>query len=189
MKKIAIIASGNGSNAENIIKYFKENDKIIISLVASNNPLAKVLQRAKNHRIPILVFNNKELKDGSLLTILVSQKIDLIVLAGFLLKIPTSIINKFSRKIINIHPSLLPLHGGKGMYGLHVHQKVFESKSEETGITIHFVNQSYDDGQIIFQAKCPLAKNTKPKEIQKKVHELEIKFFPRIIENLLDGQN
>ena len=97
------------------------------------------------------------------------------------------IINQFINKIINIHPSLLPLHGGKGMYGMRIHQKVFESKATETGITIHFVNESYDDGSVIFQAKCPLYKNIKPKAIQKKVHELELKFFPRIIENLLDG--
>ena len=187
VKQVAVFASGNGSNAENIIKYFKANPQISIALIASNNPLAKVLKRAQQHRVSTLLFNTEELQNGCVLKELKQKRIDFIVLAGFLLKIPQSIINQFVKKIINIHPSLLPLYGGKGMYGIRVHQKVFEAQEKETGITIHFVNESYDDGAVIFQAKCPLYKNIKLKAIQKKVHELELKFLPRIIENLLNG--
>ena len=189
MKKIAIFASGNGSNAANIINYFKKNNKIEICLVASNKPNAKVLERAKSHNVRTLVFNKIDLENGNVLKKLKSEKIDFIVLAGFLIKIPKHIIAIYLNKIINIHPSLLPLYGGKGMYGLHVHQKVFEDKATETGITVHFVNEMYDKGAIIFQAKCPLPTKMSPMLIQKKVHKLEKKFFPRIIENLLDGQN
>ena len=187
MKKIAIFASGNGSNTENIIKYFATSNKIKIALVLSNNPIAKVLLKAKKHGILTIVFNKSELITGFVLETLKNKKIDFIVLAGFLLKIPEFIINDYDNKIINIHPSLLPLYGGKGMYGMNVHQKVFESKDQQTGITIHFVNKSYDKGNIIFQAKCLLPKRISPKEIQKKVHSLEVQFFPRIIENVLDG--
>ena len=187
MKKIAIFASGNGSNTENIIKYFSIRNKIKIELILSNNPTAKVLTKAKKHGISTMIFSKRDLIEGLVLSILKSKEINFIVLAGFLLKIPKSIIDNYDHKIINIHPSLLPLYGGKGMYGLHVHQKVFESKDRQTGITIHFVNQSYDKGDIIFQAKCMLSKRMKPKEIQKKVHSLEMKFLPRIIENILDG--
>ncbi len=187
MKKIAIFASGNGSNTENIIKYFAKSKKIKIALVLSNNPMAKVLIKAKKHGISTIVFNKNEMIKGTVLKTLKNKEINFIVLAGFLLKIPKGIINNYEHKIINIHPSLLPLYGGKGMYGMNVHQKVFESKDQQTGITIHFVNQSYDQGDIIFQAKCVLPKTINPKGIQKKVHRLEIQFFPRIIESLLNG--
>ena len=189
MQKIAIFASGNGTNTENIIKYFLNHPNIIISLIASNNKSAKVLARAKKYNIPILIFNNKELGTNHVLKELKLKEINFIVLAGFLLKIPTIIINKFMNKIINIHPSLLPRYGGKGMYGLHVHKKVFESKDKETGITIHFVNEKYDDGKIIFQAKCPITPKMTIKAIAKKVQALEIKFFPRIIESVLNEPN
>ena len=187
MKKIAIFASGNGSNAENIIKYFEGSKKIKVQLVGSNNSKAKVLNKAKIHNIETCIFSDAELINGLVLKELELKKIDFIILAGFLLKIPEEIINSYPNRIINIHPSLLPLYGGKGMYGIHVHKKVSESKDLESGITIHFVNRHYDQGAIIFQAKCILYPNIKPKEIQKKVHKLEIKFFPRIIQNLLDG--
>jgi len=189
MNKIAIFASGRGSNAENIIKHFKKSKNIKIELIACNNAGAKVIKRAQKHHIETLLFNKKELTDGTVLKKLKSSKISFIVLAGFLLRIPKSIINQYLNKIINIHPSLLPLYGGKGMYGIHVHQKVAESKDLETGITIHFVNSIYDDGGIIFQAKCSLYPKIKPKEIQKKVHNLEMKFLPRIIKDLLNGEN
>ena len=187
MKKIAIFASGNGSNTENIIKYFSLRNKIKVELILSNNPTAKVLNKAKKHGISTIVFRKSELIKGIILETLKQKEIVFIVLAGFLLKIPESIIDHYNNKIINIHPSLLPLYGGKGMYGMNVHQKVFESKDQQTGITIHFVNKSYDKGEVIFQAKCLLSKRISPKEIQKKVHSLEIQFFPRIIENVLDG--
>ncbi len=189
MKKIAIFASGNGSNTENIIKYFRESNTIKVELVASNDSRAKVLNRAKAHNVLTIVFDKISLNNGAVLKQLKEKNISFIVLAGFLLKIPSHIIKKYSSRIINIHPSLLPLYGGKGMYGMHIHKKVSESKDLESGITIHFVNEIYDNGTIIFQAKCPLYPNIKPKEIRKRVHNLEIKFFPRIIENLLNGQN
>lgn len=189
MKKIAIFASGNGSNAENIIKYFQSSEQIKVISVASNNPSAQVLLRSKKHSIDTFVFNKNELNNGIVLKKLKKLKVDFIVLAGFLIKIPLNMITTYKNKIINIHPSLLPLHGGKGMFGINVHKKVFESKDTETGITIHFVNHSYDKGAVIFQAKCGLRPNTPPKQIQKKVHKLELKFFPIIIENLLNEPN
>ena len=185
MKRIAIFASGNGLNAENIVKYFQHNSKIKIDLIASNNPKAKVLIRIKPYNIPTLIFNKSDLNRGSLLKKIKIKKIDFIVLAGFLWKIPKQIIKSYLNKIINIHPSLLPLYGGKGMYGRNVHVKVFEAKDKETGITIHFVNEIYDDGGIVFQAKCPLDNNETVKKIAKKVHDLEMKFYPKIIETIL----
>jgi phosphoribosylglycinamide formyltransferase-1 len=189
MKRLVLFASGNGSNVENIIKYFNNKPLIQVVEIFSNNKNAKVLNRAQKYNIPTVVFDKKQLQNGTVLKQLKSRKLDLIILAGFLLKIPKKIINIYNNKIINIHPSLLPLYGGKGMYGLHVHQKVFESKDKQSGITIHFVNHHYDDGAIIFQAKCPLKENIKPKEIAKKVHKLEMQFFPKIIEKILNGQN
>ncbi len=189
MKKIAIFSSGNGSNAENIIKYFKQNNKIKVELILSNRPGANVLNRAKNHNVDTFVFTKNSLNKGSVLKELNIKKIDFIVLAGFLLKIPEAIISCYKNKIVNIHPSLLPLYGGRGMYGIHVHNKVFDAKETKSGITIHFVNKKYDDGAVIFQAQCPIDSCIRPKDIQKKVHKLEMKFFPRIIETLLDGKN
>ena len=171
---------------ENIIKYFSTADNIKIDLVLSNNPAAKVLAKAKKHDISTVTFKKSQLIEGYVLETLKRREINFIVLAGFLLKIPKTIINNYHYRIINIHPSLLPLYGGKGMYGMNVHQKVFESKDSQTGITIHFVNQSYDEGDIIFQAKCLLSKKLSPKDIQKKVHNLEMEFFPRIIERIID---
>ena len=189
MKKVAIFASGAGSNAENITKYFANKSRIKITLIGSNKIGAKVFQRLRNHNIPELVFDKNQLEGGQVLKELQIRKIDFLVLAGFLLKIPKSIIKQYKNKIVNIHPSLLPLYGGKGMYGMNVHQAVFESKDKETGITIHFVNEKYDQGAIVFQAKCPIGSNMKPKLIAKKVHKLEMEFFPRIIENILNGQD
>ena len=189
MIKIAVFASGNGTNAENIIKYFQNHPKITVDLVASNNLEANVLKRARKHSISILPFIPSELKNGKVMEHLKKQEISFIVLAGFLLKIPTNLISAYQNKIINIHPSLLPLYGGRGMYGIHVHKKVFEERNTETGITIHFVNEDYDDGAIIFQAKCSINKYDSVKEIANKVHKLEKKFFPKIIESILDEQN
>lgn len=186
MIKIAVFASGNGTNADNIIKYFKNHLKIKIALIASNKSSSNVLKRAKKHNTPILLFSPKELNNGGVLKDLKKCEIDFIVLAGFLLKIPQHMLSAYPKKIINIHPSLLPLYGGKGMYGIHVHKKVFDAQDTETGITIHFVNEKYDDGAIIFQAKCLLNKYDTIKEIAKKVHKLEKKFFPKIIESILN---
>ncbi len=189
MKKIAIFATGNGSNAENIIRYFHKKSAVRVELIISNLHNSKVLEKAKKHNVPTCVFTKSDLNNGKVLNVLRLKKINLIVLAGFLLKIPKHIIDAYPNKVINIHPSLLPLYGGKGMYGQHVHQKVFDAKDKETGITIHFVNESYDDGAIIFQAKCTLAENTQIKQIEKKVRDLEKKFFPIIIDNILNEQN
>jgi len=189
MKRICILASGNGSNTENLIKYFQGNHTIQISLIGSNNVNAKVLSRAKKYGIHTLSFNRKQLNSGDLVSQLRSSDIDFIVLAGFLLKIPKNIIEKYPQKIINIHPSLLPKYGGKGMYGKYVHEAVFKSQDKETGITIHFVNEVYDNGVIIFQAKCTLDSRNSIKAIMKKVKDLELKFFPIVIENILNEQN
>ena len=185
MERLAILASGNGSNTENIIKYFKNSKKLQISTVISNNYKANVLIRAASHDIETQVFTKEDMINDKLLNYLKLKKISWIILAGFLLKIPNKMISYYSNKIINIHPSLLPLYGGKGMYGMNVHKKVHQSKDKYSGITIHFVNHEYDKGEIIFQARCLLNSKSSVKDIQKKVHKLEIKFFPLIIEKIL----
>lgn len=186
MKRIAIFASGNGSNTENIINYFSEYENIKVSLILSNNEEAYVTERAINHKIPLFVFNSKQLnKTTAVLDKLKKHKIDFIVLAGFLLMIPANIIQAYEGKIINIHPALLPKYGGKGMYGDFVHEAVRSSGDTETGISIHFVNEKYDEGDIIFQARCTVEAEDTPCTIAEKVHELEYKYFPEIIEKVI----
>ncbi|HSD15490.1 MAG TPA: phosphoribosylglycinamide formyltransferase [Flavobacterium sp.] len=185
MKKIVIFASGAGSNAENIIAHFKNSNTANVVAVLTNNASAKVIERAENHGVSAFVFNKTELSDGT-----VSQKInalqpDLIVLAGFLLMFPKEIIENYPDKVINIHPALLPKYGGKGMYGMKVHQSVLESDDSETGITIHYVNEKYDEGAVIFQATTIVEDCTTAEEIAQKVHELEYKHFPEVIEKLI----
>jgi len=188
MKKIALFASGNGSNAENIIAYFSEKNNVEIALIHTNNKDAYVIERAKNHHIPCLVFSSKELKETDIvLDKLCEYHIDFIVLAGFLLMIPKKIIDRYPGKIINIHPALLPKYGGKGMYGDIVHKAVRESGDTETGISIHFVNEKYDEGAIIFQVKCPVNPEDTPVTIAQKVHQLEYRYFPEIIEKVVSG--
>jgi len=185
MKNIAIFASGSGSNAENIIKHFKAKN-VHVKLILSNKKDAYVLKRAENHNIPVLVFNRDSFYNtDQVLIILLSLEIDLIVLAGFLWLIPEYLIKAYPNKIINIHPALLPKYGGKGMYGINVHKAVIENKEKESGISIHYVNPVYDDGQIIFQAKCKVKATDTPEELAKKVHQLEYEYFPMIIERLL----
>ncbi len=187
MNKIAIFASGSGTNAENIINFFKENKKIEVSLIFSNNKNAHVIQRAINHNINYHYFSRPEFyQTKNILDILTKQHIDFIVLAGFLWLIPEYLIEAYPNKIINIHPALLPKYGGKGMYGEHVHKAVIENKERETGITIHYVNKEYDKGNTIFQAKCPVLKGETPEDIAKKVHELEYAHFPKVIEDVLN---
>jgi len=184
IKKIAIFASGSGTNAENIIKYFDKNKLIVVDSLWSNNPSAYALTRAASLDVGTFVFNRKQLYEtGEVHSKLSNRKIDLIVLAGFLWLIPENIINDFT--IINIHPALLPKYGGKGMYGINVHQAVVESGDKETGISIHYVNDKYDDGEIIFQAECPVEPDDTPEEIAQKVHKLEYKYFPEVIERIL----
>jgi phosphoribosylglycinamide formyltransferase-1 len=185
MKKIVLFASGNGSNVENIIQYFKPNAAIFISGIFSNNPNAKVLEKAQKHNIPTVVFNKQELAEGFVENQMDAIKPDLIVLAGFLLKFPEQIIKKYPNKVINIHPALLPKYGGKGMYGSKVHQTVLENKEKETGITIHYVNEHYDEGGIIFQKEINIESCASADEIAEKVQELEHIHFPQIIEKLL----
>lgn len=188
MKKIALFASGNGSNAENIITYFSEKNNVEVALILTNNANAYVVERAKNHHIPCLVFPSKELKETDfVLDKLCEYHIDFIVLAGFLLMIPKKIIDRYPGKIINIHPALLPKYGGKGMYGDIVHKAVRASGDTETGISIHFVNEKYDEGAIIFQAKCPVNPDDTPDTIAQKVHQLEYRYFPEIIERVISG--
>jgi len=185
MKKILLFASGTGSNVENIIQHFKNHHEIIVVGVYTNNPNAKVLDKAKNHNIPTLIFDREQLTAGFVLDKISELKPDLIVLAGFLWKMPEEIVSAYHYKIINIHPALLPKYGGKGMYGIKVHQTVLENKEKETGITIHYVNEHYDEGEFIFQEKVNIEDCTSADEIANKIHELEHKHFPQIIEKLL----
>ncbi len=182
-KNIAIFASGSGSNAENIIRYFINSQLFKFPLIISNRADAYVHRRAENLNVRSVTFTRKDFETGeSVLHLLRQYQIDAIVLAGFLLKIPGLIIDAFPDKMINIHPALLPRHGGKGMYGDHVHQAVRASGDKETGITIHFVNKHYDDGAIIFQAACAVEPSDSYQDIARKVHELEYLHFPRVIE-------
>jgi phosphoribosylglycinamide formyltransferase-1 len=185
MKKVLLFASGTGSNVGNIIQYFKNHHDIIIVGVFTNNPQAKVLDIAKNNNVPALVFNREALHGSFVLDKIKELKPDLIVLAGFLWKMPEQIVAAYPNRIINIHPALLPKYGGKGMYGMKVHQTVLDNREKETGITIHYVNEHYDEGEFIFQQKVAIDDCSTPEDIVAKVHELEHKHFPEIIEKLL----
>jgi phosphoribosylglycinamide formyltransferase-1 len=186
MKRIAIFASGSGTNAQNIIEYFKDNPEIEVSLILSNNKDAKVLDRAKQFGVPSNNFDHTTFYESSdVPEILARYQIDLIVLAGFLWLVPINLTKAFAGRIINIHPALLPKYGGKGMYGMKVHEAVIESGERESGITIHYVNDKYDDGAVIFQAKCPIDDGDTPELLAAKIHELEYDNFPVVIEKLL----
>jgi phosphoribosylglycinamide formyltransferase-1 len=180
MKRIAIFASGSGSNAENIIQTFQNETDLEVVLILTNNPEAGVIQRAHRLKTPVLVFGRKQFKE-EIVEILQERKIDWVILAGFLWLIPESLIHAFPDRIINVHPALLPAYGGKGMWGHHVHEAVVAHKEVETGITIHYVNEHYDEGKIIFQAKCPLTAEDTPATVAAKVHELEYLHFPAVI--------
>lgn len=183
---IALFASGSGTNVENIISFFKNKSSINIALIVCNNPEAFVLERAKNHGIPSFLCTNKELKETTVvLDELIKYQIDFIVLAGFMRMIPQYLINHFPSKMINIHPALLPKYGGKGMYGMYVHEAVVANKENQTGITIHYVNEQYDEGAIIFQATCDVLNSDSPDDVAKKVHQLEYEHFPKVIETLI----
>ena len=187
MKRIVIFASGNGTNAENLIKFFHNRENASVIQVLTNNPHAKVLDRAKKLNLSALSFNKIAFtKTNDVLDILKSAKPDLIVLAGFLWKFPEHILNVFPNKVINIHPALLPKYGGKGMYGMHVHEAVVSNKEKNTGITIHYVNEHYDEGAIIFQAKCDVNSNDTAEDVANKIHELEMEHFPKVVEQLLN---
>jgi phosphoribosylglycinamide formyltransferase, formyltetrahydrofolate-dependent len=181
MKKIALFASGSGSNAENIIRYFSNGPEFSIPLIISNKRDAYVHKRAEKLNIPSITISKEGFISGEVLNLLQSYQIDYIVLAGFLLKIPENLLKAYPNRIINIHPALLPKYGGKGMYGHHVHKAVVDNRESESGITIHYVNENYDEGQIIFQAKCEVLPTDSPEDVASKVHELEYKYFPEII--------
>jgi len=185
MKKIVIFASGSGSNAENIINYFKENNQVNVACVFTNNSKAGVIERVKKHNIPIEIFTKNNFQDQKFVTIITKYSPDLIVLAGFLLKVPDYLITAFPKKIINIHPSLLPKYGGKGMYGMNIHKAVFESNEHYSGITIHFVNEHYDQGTIIFQEQTDISDCNSAEQIATKIFTLEHKNFPLVIEKIL----
>ena len=185
MKKVVIFASGSGTNAENIVLQLKKSCQGNVVAIFTNNPNAKVLERAKKYNIPTQIFNKTELSDGFVLDKINLLQPDLIVLAGFLLKFPESIIKHFPNKVINIHPALLPKYGGKGMYGMHVHRAVLENKEKETGITIHYVNENYDEGEFIFQKSVSIIDCKTADEIAGKIHNLEIENFPIVIEKLI----
>ncbi len=187
MKRIVIFASGSGTNAENIIKFFHNRENASVIQVLTNNPHAKVLDKCKKLNVSALSFNRIAFsKSEDVLNILKSAKLDLIVLAGFLWKMPEFILNEFPNKVINIHPALLPKFGGKGMFGMHVHKAVVNNKEKETGITIHYVNENYDDGATIFQAKCDVLPSDSAEDVAAKIHLLEMEHFPKVIEELLN---
>lgn len=185
MRRIVIFASGSGSNAENIIKFFNQTKTAKVTMVLCNNQRAKVFDRCKVLNVKCLHFNKEAFFTSDEIRNLLMEQADFIVLAGFLLKIPQKIIASFPNKIINIHPALLPKYGGKGMYGMNVHEAVKKNNETETGITIHYVNANYDEGAIIFQAKTSLTVEDTSESIANKIHLLEQKYFPEIVESII----
>ena len=186
MTRLAIFASGNGSNAENITRYFSENDEIKPVIFVSNKKEAFVHERARKLGIPSYTFSKNEFDEGTLIVQKLREyEVDFVILAGFLLKISQPILDAFPDKIVNIHPALLPKFGGKGMYGSHVHRAVVEAGECESGITIHYVNENYDEGGVIFQARCEVLASDTSDDVAGKVSELEHRHFPRVIERVL----
>ncbi len=184
--KIAIFASGSGTNAENIIKYFSNKPLCEVSLVFCNKKDAYVLERARQLNIPSVIFTKSQLEDSTYVDELLSEKdVEYIILAGFLLKIPERLLNKYHKRIINIHPALLPKYGGKGMHGMHVHEAIIAAKEKESGITVHIIDADYDKGETIFQAKCNIDKGDTPDILASKIHELEQRYFPEAIESYI----
>lgn len=188
MNRIAIFASGNGSNAQRIIEHFRDHSDIRVALIISNKADAYVLERAKNEGIPAFVFSRQEFIQGeAILELLRREQIDFIVLAGFLLLVPPALIAAYPKRIINIHPALLPNYGGKGMYGDRVHEAVLAARETESGITIHYVNENYDEGDIILQASCPVLAGDTIESLATRIHKMEHELFPRTIEKLLSA--
>ncbi|HNW48816.1 MAG: phosphoribosylglycinamide formyltransferase [Bacteroidales bacterium] len=180
--KIAIFASGSGTNAENIVDFFKMDSHIKVSLILSNKNSAYVLERARKLGVKSTVFTADQLNNSTFVdSILAEEKIDAIILSGFLLKVPDRIIAKYSGRIINIHPALLPKFGGKGMYGMNVHKAVIDSGDTESGITIHLVDEHYDNGTILFQSTCNVEPGDTPESLAEKIHKLEYRYFPEVI--------
>ena len=185
-KNIAVLASGNGTNAENIIRYFQDSESVHIGLVLTNRETAFVMERARCLNVPSVYIPKEEWKEGmSVLALLRDRKIDFIVLAGFLARVPDCILHAYPNQIINLHPSLLPKFGGKGMYGDRVHEAVVAAGETETGITIHYLNEHFDEGEVIVQYRCPVLPQDTAEDVAKKVHALEYEYYPQVIERLL----
>lgn len=187
MTNIAIFVSGNGTNCENIIKYFSNNDKVNVSIVISNRPDAYALVRAAKYGVPCTVLSKTEINDeATIMPMLQKYDVDFIVLAGFMLMVPEFLTNKFNRRIVNIHPSLLPKFGGKGMWGDHVHRAVLAAGEQESGITIHYVSEEVDEGQTIAQFRCPVMPDDTPETLATRIHQLEHEHLPAVIRQLLN---
>lgn len=187
MKNVAIFASGEGTNAENIFEYFKNDKRIKIKLVVTNIDTAGVIKRAEKYKKNVQIISKVALYEytSQIIEFLRTEDIDIIVLAGFLLKIPEQFIKAFPNRIVNIHPALLPKYGGKGMYGMNVHKAVIEKKEKESGITVHYVNEEYDKGEIILQATCAIEEGDTPEILEQKVRKLELEYFPKAIEKII----
>jgi len=185
MKRLVLFASGSGTNVENIILFFQKSKTIQVTHVLTNNKNAKVIDRCKKLNTNYLVFNREAFYQSNKILNLLKEEADYIILAGFLWKIPQNIIDSFPNKIINVHPALLPNYGGKGMYGMHIHHAVVKNKEKETGITIHFVNENYDEGAIIFQKKVKLIPTDTANDVAKKIAILEMGYFPKVIKNVI----
>ena len=186
MKKIVVFASGSGTNAENIIQYFSKNGVGSVAAVFTNKANAGVIERAKKYNVPVEIFSKEDLLEGKVLQKLNDIAVDWIILAGFLLKFPENIVKVYPNRIINIHPALLPKYGGKGMYGMHIHKAIVDNKELETGITIHYVNENYDEGAIIFQENVVLSGKETAEDVAAKIHLLEQEHFPKVILSLLE---
>ncbi len=186
MEKIAIFASGSGTNAQRIIEYFQSAQLIRVALVLSNNPTAYVLDRSRKLEVPIAVFSRNELYEtNKILDLLTEHEVSFLVLAGFLWLVPENLLKAYTDKILNVHPALLPKYGGKGMYGMKVHAAVIASGDKESGISIHSVNANYDEGQILFQVRCKVDPEDTPESLAIKVHQLEHQFYPKVIEEVI----
>lgn len=186
MRNIAIFASGNGTNAENIAEYFSKNEKIKVALIVSNRANAGVHERARRLGIPSLTLPKADFIAGEpVLQVLREYRIDFVVLAGFMCLVSEPLLRAFPNRIVNIHPALLPKFGGKGMFGHHVHEAVVAAGEKESGITIHYINEQYDEGQIAFQASCPLIPEDTPDTVAAKVHALEYRYYPQVIEQII----
>ena len=189
MKNIVLFASGNGTNVQRIVEYFANSKNVCIKLIVCNKSTAYVIERAKKLNIDTLLIDKSMFyQSDELVEVLQKLEIDLIVLAGFLWLIPDNLIEAFPQKIINIHPALLPKYGGKGMYGMNVHKAVVANQEQYSGITIHYVNQHYDEGAIIFQQKCVLSNEDTPEDVAEKVHLLEYEYYPKVIEQIIEAK-
>jgi len=186
MKNIAIFASGSGTNAENLINFFRMSPFGRVCLVLTNNKNAGVIPRSQSNDIETFIFTRKQFyHTDEVLDLMKQREIDFVVLAGFLWLVPPQLLEGYGNKIVNIHPALLPAYGGKGMYGHHVHEAVITNGEKESGISIHYVNQKYDEGDIIFQARCVVETGDTPDTLASKIHHLEYEHFPRVVEQLL----